>query len=166
MDYNAKQRLYRKRINNVVTKRYEKTKKGFLVRLYRNMQSRVCGIQWTKKHLYENKELLSRSSFYNWALSSSEFNSLFDEWEKTGYPRRFTPSVDRVDSSKGYILDNMEWVPFHENCRRSMAKPVIYNGVKYQSLALAAKQNNLTERKMRTKIKNAEAISPLGHYTQ
>ena len=41
MNKNEKQRLSRKLNNNLHTKKYEKTKKGFLVRLYRNMLSRV-----------------------------------------------------------------------------------------------------------------------------
>lgn len=117
---NAWQREHRKQTNNSCTKKYEKTKKGFLVRLYRNMQSRVSGIQKLKQHLYAGKELLNRDEFYEWALQSEIFHKLFDEWEASGYERRLTPSVDRIDSSAGYNIKNMEWVQFHENCRRGL----------------------------------------------
>jgi len=115
---NAKQRERRKRDGNALTRKYEKTQNGFLMRLYRNMQSRVCGVQKLKSHLYEGKDLLPRQEFYDWALADQTFLTLWDEWQQSGNERRLTPSVDRVDSDKGYETGNMEWVPFHENCRR------------------------------------------------
>jgi hypothetical protein len=117
---NAYQRERRKLTANQSTVKYEKTKNGFLMRLYRNMQSRVNGIQKTKYHLYAGKYLLPRDEFYEWAKPNTEFNRLFDEWEKSGYERRLTPSVDRINSKLGYETSNMEWVPFHENCRRGL----------------------------------------------
>lgn len=100
------------------SKRYEKTKEGFLVRLYRNMKSRIEGIQKIKRHLYSDKEILGKSEFYSWAKSCQEFHYLYDNWKESNYSRKLTPSVDRINSSKGYTLDNMEWVTFSENCRR------------------------------------------------
>lgn len=112
------QKEYRKKNGNACTKKYEKTKKGFLMRLYRNMQSRIKGIQKLKFHLYDGKEILSRDSFYNWALSCKEFHELFQKYEEAHFDRKLAPSVDRIDSSKGYSLNNMEWVTHSENSRR------------------------------------------------
>lgn len=114
----ARQRELRKLTGNILTKRYEKTPKGFLMRSYRNMQSRVQGIQKRKYHLYQGKELLPREDFYSWSLNSDEFKTLFNEWESSGYDRKLTPSVDRINPTKGYSLDNMEWVTHSENSRR------------------------------------------------
>jgi hypothetical protein len=115
---NEDQRIRRRVNSNAYTRKYEKTKRGFLMRSYRNMKSRVEGIQHLKAHLYEGKALLPREHFYKWASDSEVFHSLFDAWESQGYPRTLCPSVDRVDSSKGYELDNMEWVTHSENSRR------------------------------------------------
>jgi len=120
MNRNEWQREYRIKTGNACTKKYEKTKQGFLVRLYRNMQSRINGIQKTKAHLYAGKDLLPREEFYSWALNSEAFHKLFKEWEDSGYERRLCPSVDRINSNAGYRIDNMEWVQFHENCRRGL----------------------------------------------
>lgn len=117
---NAWQREKRKLNGNACTKKYEKTKKGFLVRLYRNMQSRVTGVQKLKIHLYEGKSLLGRDDFYEWSNNNATFHELFKLWEDSNYERRLTPSVDRIDSSLGYEISNMEWIPFHENCRRGL----------------------------------------------
>lgn len=110
-------REYRKRTNNSATKRYEKTKNGFLMRCYRNMKSRVSGVQTTKYHLYKNKYLLPRESFYEWAKSSDDFHRLFDRWKAAGYNRKLTPSVNRIDPSLGYEVGNMEWITHSENSR-------------------------------------------------
>ncbi len=98
--------------------RYEKTKKGFLMRLYRNMKSRIDGVQKSKHHLYRGLGILDKGIFYKWAINCPEFHSLFDEYESSGYPRKLAPSVDRIDSSVGYRIDNMEFVTMSENSRR------------------------------------------------
>lgn len=115
---NKTQREKRKRTGNWDYKKYEKTKNGFLMRLYRNMLSRVSGIQRAKYHLYAGCSLLPKDEFYSWAKSSEDFLRLFREWEWSGYDRKLTPSVDRIDSTYGYQLDNMEWVTHSENSRR------------------------------------------------
>lgn len=82
------------------------------------MKSRILGIQKVKYHLYGGKTLLSKEDFYTWAKTSPEFQALFAVWEASAYDRKLTPSVDRVDSSRGYEIDNMEWVTHSENSRR------------------------------------------------
>jgi len=61
---NRKQREYRLVNKDRHTKKYEKTVNGYLMRCYRNMQSRVTGVLKHKAHLYEGKELLDRQQFY------------------------------------------------------------------------------------------------------
>ena len=112
------QRVRRKLNNNADVKKYEKSKKGFLMRIYRNMLSRITGVQKLKLHLYEGKEILSKEEFYKWAINSKEFHKLFEEYESSHYLRKLAPSVDRINSTKGYIVENMEWVTHSENSRR------------------------------------------------
>ena len=106
-------KAYLQRTNNATSKKYEKTPKGYLMRSYRNMQSRVEGIQ--KVGSWYGKELLPRQEFYRWSLASPDFQRLFREYEASGYDRRLAPSPDRVDSTKGYTLENMRWVTHSEN---------------------------------------------------
>jgi hypothetical protein len=118
-DKRANQRDYRRRTANAHTKLYEKTKAGFLMRLYRNMQSRVRGIQKAKAHLYEHISALpAREEFYAWADAQTRFHELFADYCASGFDRKLAPSADRVDSQKGYEFDNLEWVTMSENSRR------------------------------------------------
>jgi hypothetical protein len=98
-------------------KKWHKTKKGFLSRLYKNMRSRVEGIQTKKIHLYLGLYLLPRMEFYSWALNTEEFNDLFDAWGSSGRQRKLTPSIDRIDASKGYEISNMRWLTHSQNSK-------------------------------------------------
>jgi hypothetical protein len=115
--YNLRQREYRKRTGNANTNKYEKTLNGFLVRKYRNMQSRVCGVQKKKAHLYKNLYLLPREDFYKWAKESKTLTKLFIEWKESNYDRKLCPSVDRINSKLGYELSNMRWITHSENSK-------------------------------------------------
>lgn len=117
-DQLLKQRIRRRLTNNQATKRYEKTPKGFLMRCYRNMLSRIQGVQKLKFHLYSGKELLTKEEFYSWSIVNEDFLRLYKNYVDSGYERRLAPSADRKDSTKGYIISNMEWVTMSENFRR------------------------------------------------
>jgi hypothetical protein len=118
MNVNERKRLWRAKTQNAATKKYERTKPGKLMRIYRNMQSRIRGVQKHKAHLYKGKALLPKSEFYEWALASPVFHLLFSEWEAAGHDRKLSPTVDRIDPELGYEISNMEWVTHSENSRR------------------------------------------------
>lgn len=107
------QRETRKRTGDASTKKYEKTISGFLMRSYRNMQSRTQGL--VKPHLYKGLSLLPRSDFYRFSRASSEFQGLYRQWIASGYDRKQSPSVNRVDNKKGYDLENIEWMTHSVN---------------------------------------------------
>jgi len=105
------------------SKQYEKTPKGFLMRAYRNMQSRVRGIQRQKAHLYQGLPILSREEFYKWAWEDYNFWRLYKIWVQAKYDRKLTPSVNRVDSYRGYVLGNIEWLTFSVNSSLGGSSP-------------------------------------------
>ena len=115
---NKKQREYRDKNNNLCTKHYEKTKQGFLMRVFRNMKSRVTGVQKKKYHLYDGiKIIFTKEEFYKWSLNNNDFHSLFDKWKQSNYDRKLAPSADRINSDLHYSFDNIRWVTNSENCR-------------------------------------------------
>lgn len=115
--YLVKQRENRQRTGNAATKKYEKTIGGKLIRSYRNMMSRVSGIQWRKSHIYDGLELIDRETFYKFSLEDSQFLELYKNWVQSGYDRKLSPSIDRIDSQKGYVLGNIRWITHSENSR-------------------------------------------------
>jgi hypothetical protein len=113
------QRNRRKKLGNVWTHKYEKTPNGFLMRKYRNMQSRVTGVQKLELHLYGGLPILDRESFYEWAKSHETFWKMFKIWTNSNYDRKLCPTVDRIDPRKGYELSNMQWLTHSENSART-----------------------------------------------
>ncbi len=99
---------------------YERrTPQGFVMRTYRNMQSRIVGIQKKKAHLYQGLALLPRPVFYAWTLADdSDFWPLWTAWHESGRSRRLSPSIDRINPDAGYTLDNMRWITHSENSRQ------------------------------------------------
>ncbi len=84
-------------------------------------------MQKEKFHLYEGKRLLAKDKFYEWAKKDMRFKYLFEFYTQSGYDRKLAPSVDRIDSSRGYVLSNMEWVTHSENSRRgNVSKRIMY----------------------------------------
>jgi hypothetical protein len=113
-----KQREYRQANGNSCTNKYEKTLSGFLMRKYRNMYSRVSGVQAKKAHIYIGLDILPKDEFREWALSCEEFIDMFRVYKESGYNRKLCPTVDRIDSSAGYIKHNMQWLTHSENSRK------------------------------------------------
>lgn len=44
---------------------------------------------------------------------------LYDEWKASGFLRRLSPSIDRINNKDGYRPENLRWVPLHVNSRRA-----------------------------------------------
>lgn len=68
---------------------------------------------------YAGLSILPRTEFFGWAESDPEFNRLFDAWVASGYERRLSPSIDRIDSKLGYQLHNMQWLTLGENASKA-----------------------------------------------
>lgn len=85
------------------------------MRVYRNMLSRVLGVQKREAQYYQGLPLLPKNVFYMWASGDSEFQQLWDEWQRSGLNRKLTPSIDRLDATQGYVLDNMQWLTNSRN---------------------------------------------------
>ena len=48
-----------------------------------------------------------------------EREGMYEKWEQSGFHARMTPSVDRIDSSKGYEPTNCRWIPLFLNSASS-----------------------------------------------
>ena len=56
----------------------------------------------------------TRRELYEWALGQGLLD-LVEMWKLSGYQKDLTPSVDRLDDSKGYTFDNIRLVTWREN---------------------------------------------------
>ena len=77
----------------------------------------------------------SKESFSDWMITNENFTSLINDWASSNYNVDFTPSIDRLDNSKGYSFDNIELVTWKENNKRGnrdMRLGKVLNGVSPQ----------------------------------
>jgi hypothetical protein len=106
------------RISNYF-KHYNRTKNGFIVQTWQRMVSasrrRGHQIGMTKDELrnfllVENRE---------------KFDMLLAAWEASGFEKLKKPSIDQLDNSRGYSLDNIRLVTWKENLEASFTCPVV-----------------------------------------
>jgi hypothetical protein len=91
----------------------------FLSKLYSKMYDRVSGRDKYKTRgskYYLGLPILPRDVFYNWAKNHPDFLALYKRWVTSEFDRRLAPSVNRMNSDKGYVLGNIEWVTNSQNC--------------------------------------------------
>jgi hypothetical protein len=89
----------------------------FLGYIYTQMNKRVRGTSGTKRpDLYLGLPILPRDVFITWSKNHPDFLSMYKRWFSSGFDRKLTPSVNRMNSSKGYILGNIEWMTNSQNC--------------------------------------------------
>ena len=98
-------------------KAYHKTFFGKMMRMYLNMKQRVMG-QDKNRPQYTGLPLLPRKEFYSWLFSDPRYAALYFDWRASGYQLKLTPTIDRLDKTKGYVHPNMEIVTLSENVKR------------------------------------------------
>lgn len=69
---------------------------------------------------YKNLKLLSKDEWVVWTSHNMpKFMKLYKDWQSSGYKKAFAPSIDRIDNSRGYEFDNMQWLTFSQNARKN-----------------------------------------------
>ena len=105
-----------------VSHKHKATIDRFLSNLYTRMNQRIRGKNTDKSTSYLKADLLCLESiFKEWAKNHPDFLKLYKQWANSHFDQRLTPSVNRLDSSRGYTLDNVEFVTFSQNCMMANA---------------------------------------------
>ena len=95
----------------------------FIGFLYKEIKRRTRGKGTRSPELYIGLDVMSKSEFVKFSLcKSSGFMELFQQWNDNEWSHLMTPSIDRLDSSKGYVEGNIEWVTAQDNYRRATVK--------------------------------------------
>lgn len=96
---------------------YRRTVIGKIKNTYLSMKRRVENRNNYKYHkIYEGKAILAKDDFISWSVKDPEFNRLFTQWKESNYDSMLNPSIDRKDATKGYTLDNIQWLTMRQNC--------------------------------------------------
>ena len=77
------------------------------------MLNRAQGL--VKPHLYGGLPILPKEKFYAWSRANLDFWRLYRVWAAAEYDRKLSPSVNRIDTKKGYEIGNIEWITHSAN---------------------------------------------------
>ena len=111
-----------KQYRNYDWARHHTNKERFLAHKYLGMKARALG-KGGHPTGATGKPFLTKEEWQEWCEATSlVFDNLWEQWKKSGFERRFTPSVDRIDNSKGYEKDNLQWMTMEKNLQKYIAE--------------------------------------------
>ena len=97
-----------------VNKEYLRSFKGKAQKMYSQMRTRL-------KHGHPTYRTLScdfsRAEFYQF-LPQTDYEQIYSNWKLMEFDRRYAPSINRIDNTKGYTLSNIEIITLQENWNR------------------------------------------------
>ena len=99
--------------------KYKRSFSGFINTMYGNMKRRVLDRQCI---YWYGLPILSKEKFCFWINRNNKFKRLYKNWVTNNYDKRLTPSIDRIDSSKGYLLGNIQVIGTQDNRFKALIK--------------------------------------------
>lgn len=100
--------------------KYNRTLRGVISNRWTKMRERVEGKTPKGREKYLGLYLCPKDLFIEWASSDKALIELHRNWVLNNYSMKFSPSIDRIDSTKGYSIDNMQWMTHSENSRKRL----------------------------------------------
>lgn len=71
------------------------------------------------RNSYYGREYLSQEEWDEWCVQSDKtFMSLWVAWVESGYENKKSPSIDRIDNDKGYVVGNLQWMTKEGNMKK------------------------------------------------
>jgi hypothetical protein len=74
-----------------------------------NQRSKACNF----------KNLISIEDFIEFGINSEKYKKLYQFWKDNGKQFKYTPSIDRIDTNKGYEKGNLQFLTVSENVSKS-----------------------------------------------
>jgi hypothetical protein len=78
------------------------------------MKARITGSPH-KRSQSKGLHLLDKIDFIAWSLADNGYWFFWHAWRTNNYEPDFSPSVHRIDPSKGYFIENMIWLPMKQH---------------------------------------------------
>ncbi len=95
----------------------------YLGTCYSEMSRRVKTFD-NKRPNYYGKNICIKEDFMIWFIDDFNFLTQYQLWRENNYQRKYAPSIDRIDNTKGYSLDNLRFISQAFNSIKDKLKPI------------------------------------------
>lgn len=88
---------------------------------YNSLKNRCLVKRENHNYSSYGKKYLSRDEWYNWCYEENhlkKFMELYNIWVQSDFNSKLMPSIDRIDSNKGYIIGNLQWLSKSDNSKK------------------------------------------------
>ena len=93
-------------------KKKRQTKEFIIKDRYIQIKKRAA----SNKRGSSGKQVLSKDEWLEFCQNSGDkLDELIDKWQKSGYSRELSPSIDRIDNNLGYEKGNLQWLSLIDN---------------------------------------------------
>lgn len=93
---------------------------------YTEIKQRCTNEKRKTAKYYIDKKVCTKEEFLKRFLNDKHFLELFNQWIKSGWDYKLSPSVDRIDSSKDYTLDNIQMITHSHNSTKDQIKQEVF----------------------------------------
>lgn len=102
---------------SAIKKRREMKETFNLVDFAKNMYRHRAEITRRRKDEWETGDkIISKDDFIKFCSDNYEtLYGLWKQWKESGFVRKLTPSIDRIDGNKGYVEGNMQFLTLYDN---------------------------------------------------
>lgn len=73
---------------------------------------------------YQGKYFCSKEEFIGKFLNNPEFLNQYELWQKSGFQRKESPSIDRIDNDGDYRIDNLQILRHSDNSAKDCRIPI------------------------------------------
>ena len=71
------------------------------------------------RHRGHDEPTYTRQELQDWIIAQPHFETLYQDYIASDYNKWKCPSVDRIDNTKGYSMDNIELMTWKQNSEKS-----------------------------------------------
>lgn len=69
---------------------------------------------------YYGKEICTKEQFISRFINDNSFLKLYKNWQENDFKRKYAPSIDRIDNSKDYLIENLQFISHYENTTKDL----------------------------------------------